>query len=649
MYQFSINAKGKIQMGLSASQARLLSITARLSDNELHSQQIANSKVRLADKTQEASQEYIDALNTTKLMFTSYDTKGNASQTELTAGFLYQYADMKNQYGISNSSGKLLVNSTDAANFEASNNLHEFVQKYGIELVENPQYPPYLESIYGENYESIHDENNVYKWEEYLYNLTEKDINNLYTICNKAPEEITDADATAFSQTVTKWYNAITTVNNGQFQNYNDIKGSFGSYINTILTLPSITFPDRDDEEFQDVIGNSELSEKFDLASKQCYSNCHPPYSGSGQTCYLHILAYLLDPNSEIRNNGSKSFTTTTGNSFDVSKNMMTGSAIENQREEYPAGSGQYLNSKDMMHEVAQELWDPEKGYMAPKDETDTTTYSSSVAEKLLSNYKWVDTDGDGTPEKTLKTWSERVVDTYYAVANRDALGLDYEQDLLGILDEFQVDMETALSSIFNEERYLTAVKSWQTTMKSWLDSISEVQGEYSEDLDGIPYKIIPDEEDPKTCWYINLWHRMNGEGFEKSNDGKNGTYYKQLDDNLLNSQEWLQYALEHGVVTLEQVRFVEEAEDGTGLENTKWTAITYGSCTDINSVEDEVAIAKAEAEYTRKLNEIETKDKKYDNDIKKLDTEHNALQTEYESVKSVIDKNVERSFKAFS
>ena len=35
--------------------------------------------------------------------------------------------------------------------------------------------------------------------------------------------------------------------------------------------------------------------------------------------------------------------------------------------------------------------------------------------------------------------------------------------------------------------------------------------------------------------------------------------------------------------------------------------------------------------------------------DIKKLDTEHNALQQEYESLKSVIQKNAERSFKAFS
>ena len=45
----------------------------------------------------------------------------------------------------------------------------------------------------------------------------------------------------------------------------------------------------------------------------------------------------------------------------------------------------------------------------------------------------------------------------------------------------------------------------------------------------------------------------------------------------------------------------------------------------------------------------LNNKDKKYDQDLKKLDTEHSALQTEYESLKSTIDKNVERSFNAFS
>ena len=42
---------------MAASQARLLSITARLTDNELRSQTITNSKLRLAEKSSEASSE----------------------------------------------------------------------------------------------------------------------------------------------------------------------------------------------------------------------------------------------------------------------------------------------------------------------------------------------------------------------------------------------------------------------------------------------------------------------------------------------------------------------------------------------------------------------------------------------------------------
>ena len=79
------------------------------------------------------------------------------------------------------------------------------------------------------------------------------------------------------------------------------------------------------------------------------------------------------------------------------------------------------------------------------------------------------------------------------------------------------------------------------------------------------------------------------------------------------------------------------------------WNSTAYSSTTDLVTVEDEVAIAKAEVKYKNTTTEIENQDKKYDQDLKKLDSEHNALQTEYESLKSVIDKNVERSFKAFS
>lgn len=50
-------------MGMSASQARLLSLTARLSDLEYQAQMISNSKIRLADEGAQASKDYELALD----------------------------------------------------------------------------------------------------------------------------------------------------------------------------------------------------------------------------------------------------------------------------------------------------------------------------------------------------------------------------------------------------------------------------------------------------------------------------------------------------------------------------------------------------------------------------------------------------------
>ena len=56
-------------MGISASQARLLTITARLTSNEYESQQISNAKMRLATQSEQASNEYLAALNQRQLQF----------------------------------------------------------------------------------------------------------------------------------------------------------------------------------------------------------------------------------------------------------------------------------------------------------------------------------------------------------------------------------------------------------------------------------------------------------------------------------------------------------------------------------------------------------------------------------------------------
>lgn len=69
-------------MGMSASQARLLSITARMNDVEYKSQQISNTKIRLSDESEQVANAYTKALNKQKLTYTDYNS-GKAVKNEL--------------------------------------------------------------------------------------------------------------------------------------------------------------------------------------------------------------------------------------------------------------------------------------------------------------------------------------------------------------------------------------------------------------------------------------------------------------------------------------------------------------------------------------------------------------------------------------
>ncbi len=148
--------------------------------------------------------------------------------------------------------------------------------------------------------------------------------------------------------------------------------------------------------------------------------------------------------------------------------------------------------------------------------------------------------------------------------------------------------------------------------------------------------------------WYTNLWYRMNGNNDTKSPASEQS--WTVLSDADLNSTKWIQYALQNGTVTLEVAQYAETSDDENAVDNIEWKSVIYTSALDIVETDaDDSTLAKAEAEYNYALQQIQAKDKEYDNELKALDTEHTALETEYDSVKQTIEKNVERSFKAFS
>lgn len=79
-------------------------------------------------------------------------------------------------------------------------------------------------------------------------------------------------------------------------------------------------------------------------------------------------------------------------------------------------------------------------------------------------------------------------------------------------------------------------------------------------------------------------------------------------------------------------------------FKNTAWSSIS--SIQDKYYTEDDAA---AKADYEAKTLTLSNQDKMLDLELNKIQTQHKAIETEYDSVKKVIEKNIEVSYKIFA
>ena len=141
--------------------------------------------------------------------------------------------------------------------------------------------------------------------------------------------------------------------------------------------------------------------------------------------------------------------------------------------------------------------------------------------------------------------------------------------------------------------------------------------------------------------YYVNIFKQIQQAGGCVSISDYNGP-----NGDAANDSDWLQNMIQCGKIYLD---IVNTDEDGNvtfqSSSPSSDSNVSYTNTTDI----DKSALAKIEAEYEHKTKQIDAKDKKYDMDLSKLETERTALTTEYDSVKKVINDNIERTFGIFS
>lgn len=544
-------------MGMSASQARLLTLTARLNRNEYRAQQISNAKIRLAQSTEDASDAYIQALNATNLTYTTYDESGNKNTQQLTGGVIYTYSSIKNQYGFVNAAGQLMVTEKDGGNYETSKNLEEFLDKYGL--------------------------------------LGSLDEAKTIQVTNPA---YTDA-MNKYSKEIENW--------KSQKPDKSD---------NKYWKLDKVT------------VENSELYDKFVSGTDSgCWSSV---MNDSAALYHLgDVLSHLLDVGKYTTSDGK--------NTFEIKEDLSNASPFYHWWT--TGGSGGVNGNAATMTEIREQIKNMD---CCGKTEDE---YHQNCDKNQTMTQKIVDLLWD-SQEVFKKEGNNIGSESYNNILDRAKHLVFY--DLKYALNE-----EKEIKS-FDQDAYDKDFAEW------------EAKEPQKEDVPQyIEKKVRQATNSDEAQWYINLWHRMNGESdykagymneteYDSATDGwvtdsKTGQSYAILEDGLMNDPEWIAFALKNSVITMEQVQYSNPNEAGTGLKNVAWTSIVYTSMTEMSEETSEKKRTKAEVIYEQAQRDIEELDKKYDNDLKQLDTEHNALQTEYESIQNVINKNVERTFKTFS
>ncbi len=698
-------------MGMAASQARLLTITARLADNELRSQTINNAKMRLASQSSQVSENYINALNDATMKFSNYDASGNEQVQNLTYNALTAYSSYNTQYGLVNSSGQILVSETEADLFQKSNgNLNAYLKSHGLEYtttyfdelgdLTNDAYPAPFNNIaaddmkiYYEEYNSYENSIEVENYEnnystymnahEKLANAAKDTLKSYLTYSGNSPKLSIDATTKEASlqmnsstpqSLLTELKNAFMGTNNNTY-NINNLKNFNGSSIISDTMYDEIVNELNSYSNWSGILpgsGNIYPSTGIIYNSKSDLevSSDSLTYTVDGLTITVNEegkVTGITGAETVTEDGTTYTYTVPAADGTLTFEQFINGLSYKATNDDSSARYFQYSVSKDAsgaidgvnVGAILTTAEDVKEEFNNFADDiinfiqtgANYEVFADWVIDQAsigadLSKYGINPNAEVGTTGDTLQDYLDEYMDAKDSflenivskndvvlstgLSSKDTVDEDlrssytFTNDLgetVVVTAENLTDIDFVLQYI--KHRGLTQSESFNTVIKEFLvDKMIEIYGEPKYAWVDENDTSNTDNADAKAQWYTNLFNRMlKG--------------YKVLENGLASSSEWIEYALENGIVSLEQVD-----------KSYNWDGLDYKTCTKITEETSNDAVTKAEAEYNRAMNDIEAKDNIYDVELKNIDTEHSSLQTEYESIKSVISKNIERTFK---
>ena len=630
-------------MGMAASQARLLSITARLTNNENSGQSISYSKQRLADQTQQITNEYNEALSATKLTVLTGFNGADASYTDISYNLMTgpEMASNVKQYVVTDTKGRVLVTETLAEKYEQSKgNYNQFLANLGYSQADiTVQKDSDDEEAKKQAEQQIHE-----AWDAYFstvgINLGDNEHDFGFSWTETVDAQGNYAIGQGYAGYMRTDENGNPVDKDGNLAYLTNEDGKFVDSAGNVVKEDIYT------DETQYANNQKNYYDEFgDLISKDIYSETIEN-NANGYT-----KVYYYESGTEVPKDAYADESQYADDTKYVKRYYQNGVLVDFDNDTKDGYKKETLEKfqKDSSYTYKYLTIDDSK--VVPYD-----SYSEDV--KNNSNYKYKYFNGD--TEIAYDAYSENITGnpnfTYKYVADGKEIPYDgYSKDAYS---QMAIDTSKVVYDPINYE----GTTDEQRELYDYAMSLTEAYLRVNEGANknfNVTYdmSLVQSASNSENAsmikYYQNIFNKMQSCGYftytttaaKAAADPEHYIYAYIGTGTAVNVQKSplkdntaFEKALREGTLRLEYYSTTDK----------EFVSTTISEDTCIQEVADERAIAQAESKYNQDMTDLENKDKKLDLELKKLDTEHSALQTEYDSIKNVVDKNVENSFKTF-
>lgn len=578
---------------MASSQARLLTLTARMHQIEYKAAKLEAQKLQLANESQRVYETYLDALDQTKIERKILNKDASIGYTSFTANDIYTYNQLDKQYTLQTITGKTLI-------------------------------PASIHNAY----------NSAATEAEFLNNfVTIKD--SVRTVHHDAVDGKPVLDTSGYNAAVSNYNDEVAAweIREPDIENYKS---------ETANSSLAEAFEDAGDYCYRSAVNNNNVG---------CYAHVlahiidYTKETGLGDRSQQGC-------NKDFYNSAANSYTTTTGKNFSINSLDITGAGMDDRggiNDLTMSLVSEYLNKGEQAP-----ILDDDPAFASVDLSTEAkklaSMYNTNGTPKTMK--QWAeDLYYLCKNYSELGTTKEAVAPTITIFQRHLVGGLngydfnryknDYNQweseepqapnkedytTYTAAVPAYDEEIPTIVASDRDKAQWYSNI--WNDMNNSDVEGISSTVGTYTA-TDGSTVNGYAADAHPKnTDSYIT-------NNYFGTPENEN---YIVIPDQCLNDPVWLSNIINDGFAVLQVYVPKEEKLIDTSV------AVDV----DLREVPDETAIKKAEAKYEADMKKIDLKDRRYDIDLAAIETERNAIKQEMETLKTVTKDNVERTFKLF-